>query len=299
MRARVTLTITAAVVLVVMSAQPASAALTAKVSVSTASGKSRLVVVLTSSSRLSSKQKPKRVSLVARGRTYKLTRAPGARAAAVSLGTWRSSPVSGAAATTLQALAGTKVSVQVTPANGRTAKLSVKIAKPGGTTTPILPGDDPIVTPVTPGNGPLFGTPGTDKVGQAAYDAIKGFLADSTFTDCPATWPNCAVEYRYGHFANGNVYYCRLTNTSGSDIINGASPITQILGAEQHADGSWAVSYARDSYGNTVYYTWRVSAAGDVTGLYWGPGTTDPSTAAPTEQISGLVWVRGARDCSY
>lgn len=291
MRARVVLTITAAVVLVVMSAQPASAALTAKVSVSTASGKSRLVVVLTSSSRLSSRQKPKRVSVVAKGRTYKLTRA--------SSTTWRSSAVSGAAATKLQALAGAKVSVRITTAAGKGSKLSVKVAKPAATTTPIVPGGDPPVTPVNPGNGTLFGTPGTDSVGQAAYDAIKGFLADSTFTDCPAKWPNCAVEYRYGHFANGNVYYCRLTSTSGSDIINGASPITQILGAEQHADGSWAVSYARDSYGNTVYYTWRVSATGAVTGLYWGPGTTDPSTTAPTEQITGLVWVRGARDCSY
>lgn len=292
MRARVVLTITAAVVLVVMSAQPASAALTAKVSVSTAAGKSRLVVVLTSSTRLSSRQKAKRVSVVAKGRTYKLTRA--------SSTTWRSAAVSGAAATKLQALAGAKVSVRVTTAAGKTSRLSAKV--PSAKIDPNNPDPNPNPKPgpdPNPSNGALFGTPGKDTVGQTAYDAIKGFLADSTFTDCPAKWPNCAVEYRYGHFANGNVYYCRLTSTSGSDIINGASPITQILGAEQHADGSWAVSYARNSYGNTVYYTWRVSATGAVTGLYWGPGTTDPSTAAPTEQITGLVWVRGARDCSY
>lgn len=197
----------------------------------------------------------------------------------------------------LRALAGTKVSVRVTAAGSRRTTLGTKIATAGGGGT--TPGG---TTPggTTPGTPSLFGTPGTDSVGQPAYDAIKGFLADSTFTDCPARWPNCAVEQRYGHFANGNVFSCRLTSVgAGSDIINGASPITQILGAEQHADGSWAVSYARDSYGNTVYYTWHVSATGQVTGLYWGPGTTDPSTTAPTEQISGLVWVRGARDCSY
>lgn len=153
-------------------------------------------------------------------------------------------------------------------------------------------------TPTTPPavDGPPFSPPGKDLTGQDAANAILKYLANSTFTDCVTGWPTCAVEQRYGHFADGNMYYCRLTPTSGSDIINAAAPF-QIVGADQKADGSWAVTLQIASYGNTTHYTWSVTAAGVATGIYWGPGT-DPRVDQG-EGIGPLQWVRGARNCSY
>ena len=94
------------------------------------------------------------------------------------------------------------------------------------------------------------------------------------------------------------MYYCRLTPTSGSDIINSAHPF-QIIGADQKADGSWAATLKVVSYGDALtYYTWTVTSAGVATGLYWGPGSS-PQTDPATQQIGPLRWVRGARNCSY
>lgn len=154
--------------------------------------------------------------------------------------------------------------------------------------------------PTTPGpvDGPPFAPPGRDLTGTDAANAILPFLANSTFTDCPAgIGVGCVVENRYGHFADGSFYYCRLTPTSGSDIINAPHPF-QIIGADQKADGSWAVTLKIVSYGDQlVYYTWSVTTAGVATGLYWGPGK-DPRSD-PAEGLGPLQWVRGARSCSY
>jgi hypothetical protein len=163
--------------------------------------------------------------------------------------------------------------------------------------TPVSPAPG---TPTTPpaADGPPFSPPGHDLTGVDAANAILPFLANSTFTDCPTGWPTCSVENRYGHFADGTMYYCRLTPTSGSDIINAGHPF-QIIGADQKADGSWGVTLKVVSYGDALtYYTWSVTAAGDASGLYWGPGL-NPQTDAPSEQIGQLRWVRGARNCSY
>jgi len=94
------------------------------------------------------------------------------------------------------------------------------------------------------------------------------------------------------------MYYCRLTPTSGSDIINAAHPY-QIIGADQKADGSWAVTLKiAPSETTLTYYTWSVTSSGVATGLYWGPGSS-PQTDPATQQIGPLRWVRGARNCSY
>ncbi len=152
-------------------------------------------------------------------------------------------------------------------------------------------------TPPAATDGPPFSPPGHDLTGTEAANAILPFLANSTFTDCVTGFPTCAYEERYGHFADGTMYYCRLTPTSGSDIIN-AGHAFQIIGADQKADGSWAVTLKVVSYGDALtYYTWSVTTGGVATGLYWGPGAnpqTDPGT-----QIGPLQWVRGARNCSY
>lgn len=171
-----------------------------------------------------------------------------------------------------------------------------KVAPKPGTPTAGAPTPG---APTTPGpvDGPPFAPPGRDLTGTEAANKILPFLANSTFTDCVTGWPTCAVEERYGHFADATMFYCRLTATSGSDIINAGHQF-QIIGADQKADGSWAVTTQIASYGSTTYYTWTVSTTGVTTGLYWGPGS-DPRVNAPTQSVGPLQWVRGARNCSY
>ncbi|HEY5144297.1 MAG TPA: hypothetical protein VII98_12430 [Solirubrobacteraceae bacterium] len=172
------------------------------------------------------------------------------------------------------------------------------------TGTPTTPAPTP-GTPTTPApsppaaaDGPPFSPPGHDITGATAAKAILPFLANSTFTDCVTGFPTCSYEERYGHFADGTMYYCRLTPTSGSDIIN-AGHAFQIIGADQKADGSWAVTLQIASYDNqSTYYTWSVTTTGVATGLYWGPGS-NPQTDPATQSLGPLRWVRGARNCSY
>lgn len=188
-------------------------------------------------------------------------------------------------------------------AAGKSARVKAKIGKRnrtytttvagGGSTTPTTPN----TPPTTPSVPPLFTAPGVDSTGKPAWEAIKGYFANSTLTDCPAGWPNCAVEQRYGYFQDGTTWYCRLTSNSGSDIRSQAT-IQQIVGAEQKADGSWAVSYQDLGYGYTHYYTVRVSATGAGQVLYWATGV-DPNSGPPSEVYNGLQWMRGAKDCSY
>jgi hypothetical protein len=284
---------TATVAALAVTAQPAQAGISAKVSVATTADSARIVVVLRSSKAVPRRARPKAVSVVANGQKYRLSRAR-ATAAAVRLGTWRSKAFTGAAAETVKAIAGTAVKVKL---RSRAGKRSLSTQVAGGA----APGGDPQppagVAPPPPGPQPLFPPPAAPSTGNQAYEAIKGYFADSRFTDCPAMWPNCAVEQRYSHFPNGDQYYCRLTPTSGSDI-NSYGQILQISGAEQNADGSWGVEYYLSSYGNTTFYSWRVAADGTVTGQYWGPGQS-PATGPANEQITGLLWVRGALDCSY
>ena len=247
---------------------PAEAAVSAKVSVSGG----RLVVTVKG-------VKAKAVTVVAAGKTYKLSKS----------GTkWRSKPIAGIAA-----LAGSAVKVKVRSAKG-TKTLTVTL--PGTPPAPVAPA--PVApAPTAPVSTALFPPPAAATTGDAAFNEIRAWAADSTFTDCPAGWPNCSVEQRYSHFADGTQWYCRLTPTSGSDIRS-RGDISKISGAEHNADGSWGFEYSLSSYGNTVFYSWSVSPMGVVTGRYWGPGR-DPSTGPPSENIGPLQYVRGAKDCSY
>lgn len=217
---------------------------------------------------------PSKARLIVAGEKYRLTR---------SGKTWRSKPLS---ADVLAAIA------------GRSAKLKLKVGKKKKTLTASVPGLPPAPEPPTPPGTPppLFAAPGVDRTGNEAWEAIKGYFADSTVTTCPAAWPNCAVEERYGFFANGTHWYCRLTPTSQSDIRS-VGTIQQIIGAEQKADGAWGVSFALDSYGNTVYYSVRVAANGSADVQYWGPGAD--TNSPPTSVNTGMIWMRGAKDCSY
>jgi hypothetical protein len=219
-------------------------------------------------------KKPTKATLIVGGTRYPLKRKGKV---------WRTKPLSSEA---LAAMAGAK------------AKLKVKVKGKNKTLKTSIQGTSTTPPPTTPGGGtqPLFVAPGVDRVGNEAWDAVKGYFANSTLTDCPAGWPNCPVEQRFGFFDSGTTWYCRLTNNAGSDIRSQAT-ITGIVGAEQKADGSWAVSYQDEAYGYNHFYTVRVAANGAGTVQYWASGA-DPN-GPPSEVYSGLQWMRGAKDCSY
>lgn len=221
-------------------------------------------------------KQPTKARIVVGGSSYKLTR--GGK-------TWRTKPLT---ADRIAALIGKRAKVKVT-IKGKKRTLHATVSS--GQAAP--------TNPPAPGGGgaaPLFAAPGVDSTGNAAWEAVKGYFADSTLTDCPAGWPNCAVEQRYGYFQDGTHWYCRLTPTSGSDIRSVGS-ILQIIGAEQKADGAWGVSFALNSYGDTVHYSVRVAADGTGSVQYWGPGYA--TSGPPSDVTTGLVWMRGAKDCSY
>src|SRR4051794_8351899 len=246
-------------------AAPAEAAVSAQVTVSG----QRLVVTLKG-------VKAKAVTLVAGGKSYKLTKS-GAK--------WRSKPIPNVAA-----FAGTAVKIKVRPKKGATKTLSATVpgTAPGATA--------PAPTPAGP--TPLFPPPAAPTTGNAAFDEIKGYFADSSFTDCPAGWPNCGpYEERYSQFADGTTWYCRQTPTSGSDV-HSIGTISRISGAEHAADGSWGIEYYLGTYGTTVFYSWTVSPTGVVNGRYWKAGR-DPSSGAADQTLGPFQYVRGARDCSY
>lgn len=254
-----------ALTLGLVSAPSGAASLTAQPTAVTEGG--RVVITIKG-------KKPSKATLIVAGTRYPLKRKGKV---------WRTKPLSAEA---LAGMSGAKAKIKVkVEGKNKTLKTSVQ----GTSTTP---------TPVPPGGGtqPLFTAPGVDRVGSEAWEAVKGYFADSTLTDCPAGWPNCPVEQRYGFFESGTTWYCRLGNTSGPDIRSQAT-VVAIVGAEQKADGAWAVSYQDEAYGYYHYYTVRVAANGAGTVQYWASGA-DPN-GPPSEVYTGLIWMRGAKDCSY
>jgi hypothetical protein len=140
-----------------------------------------------------------------------------------------------------------------------------------------------------PGPAPLFEAPGRKLEGSDAIPFLQKYLVNSTFTDCPAGWPNCAVEQRYSHTSGGSFYYCRLTSVSGADIINGARAY-EVKNAVVNADGSWIFNEVVEGGG---FYEWSVSTAGVVNGAYSFNG-------GAVEQLAPLQYLGGvAKDCSY
>lgn len=144
-----------------------------------------------------------------------------------------------------------------------------------------------------PGSAGPFEKPSGELTGEQAFNHFQRYFLNSRFTDCPAGWPNCAVEQRYDHCTNGAWAYHRYTPTSGSDINSyGNYTVTR---AAAHPDGSWGVEYVVDAYGSQSFYSWDVAADGTVVGRYWAPGTAPPSP--PSEQLGPLRWQQPA-DCS-
>lgn len=143
-----------------------------------------------------------------------------------------------------------------------------------------------------PGPAPLFEAPGRRLEGQAAVPFLQKYLYNSTFTDCPAGWPNCSVEQRYSHTASGYFFYCRLTSVSGADIVNGAKAY-QVQNVVVEADGSWTFNEQVENSGGSSFYEWHVATNGVVNGAYQFNG-------GGIEQLGPLQYLGGiAKDCSY
>ncbi len=286
---------------------PASAKLTAEVAIQPDGAAQRILATLRSDRPLSARKRPTSLQLKLKGKLVVLARQKGTPPAG-TVGTYRSGKLTGARASAAQALIGTTVTLtSVAPAGRSTVRSTARAADAGGgsgggggttapTPTPSAPTTPgPVATPA-PTPAPLFARPASPLVGDPAYQAVKGYFADATLTTCVAGWPNCSVEERYSIAADGTFRYCRLTPNAGSDI-NNVGTFIGAVGAEQAADGSWAVSFQENSYGNVHQYTFRVAADGSASVLYWD-GTTSFS-GPQTSSYTGFTWVRGAKTCAY
>jgi hypothetical protein len=139
---------------------------------------------------------------------------------------------------------------------------------------------------------PLFAKPSGELTGNDAFNHFSRYFLNSRFTDCPAGWPNCAVEERYDHCSSGAWAYHRYTPTSGSDINSYGN--YQVTGAVAHPDGSWGVEYHVYAYSTDTFYSWDVASNGTVLGRYWGPGTFPPDP--PSQNLGPLQW-KQPTDC--
>lgn len=280
---------------------PASAKLTAEVTIQPDGAAQRILATLRSDRPLSARKRPTSLQLKLKGKLVVLGRQKGTPPAG-TVGTYRSGKLTGARASAAQALIGKPVKLTaVAPAGRSTVRATARAADPGGSgggtttppPTPTVPAPGPVSTP-TP--APLFARPTSALTGDPAYQAVKGYLADSTLTTCVAGWPNCSVEERYSIADDGTFRYCRLTPNAGSDV-NNVGTFIGAVGAEQAVDGSWAVSFQENSYGNVHQYTFRVAADGSASVLYWD-GTTSFS-GPQNASYTGFTWLRGAKTCAY
>jgi hypothetical protein len=156
------------------------ARIAAKTSLTQKAGATRIVAKLTSARTLSARARPRAVSVKAGRRLYKLKRAAGAGAAAVSLGTWRSGAYRGAAARTLLRQAGKRVAVRIGSRAGTTIVRSKLVAptKPAPVLAPEDDGEVPSGDDQPTGDSPPpTGTTG-DITGQAAIDKMTAEISD-------------------------------------------------------------------------------------------------------------------------
>jgi hypothetical protein len=276
-------------------ASPASAKLSADLSVSADGSATRLAATVSSDRALSARKRPTSLQLRLKGKVVVLARQKGA-APAGTVGSYRSPKLTGSRGAAARALIGKSVKLTAVTASGRsTVRTTARDGSAPGPTAGPTPTPAPAPTPAaTP--APLFAKPASKLTGSQAYDAIKVYLADSTLTTCVAGWPNCSVEERYSVATDSTFRYCRLTPNSGSDI-NSVGAVTDIVGAEQEVDGSWGVSFREVSYSVTHQYTFRVAADGSASVQYWDGST--PFADGPNASYTGFTWVRGAKTCAY
>jgi hypothetical protein len=143
--------------------------------------------------------------------------------------------------------------------------------------------------PSVPGApAPLFDPPGKKLEDEAARTYIERYLLNSRFTDCPAG--GCDSERRYSHAANTNFFQCQLTPILGL-VVNFTSAFFFETGIVQ-PDGSWSFNEIVLKTGRPSFYDWIVAVDGTVTGFY------NPANGSGIEEITGLRYAAGARDCT-
>ena len=257
-------------------AAPAEGRLKARSTLETAAGKTRLVVKLTSTKRLTARTQPRRVSARTGKRTVRLSRLKGARVV-LGGGTWRSTVLKGRTLRGLRASVGKRLTITVMSRAGTVRiRPELRSRRTGGGR----------------GGPRLFDPPGRELIGTEAFDHFSKYFFDSRFTDCVAGWPFCAVEERYSHCnSTGAWQHHILTPNPATDVHSSGN--LEVIYAEAHADGSWLVDYGVIAHGSKSYYHWEVLAGGVVTGRYWAPGT-DPQ-GPPSEQLGLLTWAQPAR----
>lgn len=258
----------------------AQAKISARVSVTETNGP-RVVVVLKSTTKLTTRTRPNRVQVRSGSTVFTLTRFSGAK---TGPGSWRTGRLTGARATRARALRGKKVSVAVrSPARTTTLRPTVaKLVAPPAPTAP-LPGSPAPTSPAPTAPGAPaapFPAPGRDLTGTEAVQSFGPFFFNAEFSDCAAgNWPACTVENRYGHGQDGTFVYRRCTPTVGADINFVDS--YQIVGALHRADGSWVIEYTTTN--GSGFYHWEVAQNGLVQGYYRFNG-------GPPETFQNYVW---------
>lgn len=274
----------------------ASAKFAATASVATDGTGVRLVVVLSSSTPATGRKAPKSLSATVKGKALQLRKVAGSGAGPTAFGTWRSSVQRGARATAVRALIGKRVPLTVRTAAATKRIKSVAATNgsggsggggTGGGGTGTGGGATPLFTPL----------PSTNLTGTAAFNAISGFVANSTITDCPTGWPACGgFERRFGIWSNNAFYDCNLRPTSGSDVLFSAT-IIQTTGANFNTDGSWAISFIVQSPSSSYFaYRFDVAANGSAVARWWS-SDRNPAADVSNETITGLQWLRGAKTC--
>lgn len=235
----------------------ASAAFRAKTSVASANGASRIVVKLTSTTRLSARTRPRSVKVKVGRKLYALSRVRGTAVAAVAAGTWRSAAYRGAAGAAIAALAGKRVSVRVGSLAG-TVSLPNTVARPPsatptpGVTAPALPGGS---APPASRPAEVSGEEGKRQFHEALVGRRLRWTNQPSGYDAAETWGFCpdVVYQRYVSStldpAAWQTQSYNYTVTAG--FVHPASlPQAELLGQIQLANGpayNIAFAYGRQT----------------------------------------------------
>ena len=194
------------------------------------------------------------------------------------------------------ALAGSQLKVKVAHEDAGTKTLSVKVAGHAARPADARRADAalrPLPRRRRPARSRSSRRPPQATTGNAAFEAIKGYLADSALH---------GLRRRAGRTARSSsatrTSPTATTTTAASRCPPAATSapygsIAQISGAEHKADGSWGVEYYLSSYGNTVFYSWSGIADRRRRRGATGDRAATRRRARPNEQIGPLQWVRG------
>ncbi len=136
-------------------------------------------------------------------------------------------------------------------------------------------------------------SPGTQAdSGNEAVPFLEKYLFNSTFTDCPAGWPNCIGR------AALQPHLWRLLLLLPPDLgrraptSSTAPRPTRCRTSSSRPTAPGPSTSSVENSGGSSFYEWHVTTNGAVNGAYQFNG-------GAFEQIGGLQYVSGARDCSY